>query len=62
VVGGLGSVYGAAIAALFLGAIEGVVGVTLDATWASLLFYVFLFVTLMVKPEGFFGGRLAQRF
>jgi branched-chain amino acid transport system permease protein len=62
VVGGLGSVHGAAIAAVLLGAIEALVSVTFDPTWAALIFYIFLFGTLMVKPEGFFGGRLAQRF
>jgi branched-chain amino acid transport system permease protein len=62
VVGGLGSVHGAAIAALVLGAVEAVVSVTFDPTWAALIFYLFLFGTLMVRPEGFFGGRLAQRF
>jgi branched-chain amino acid transport system permease protein len=62
VVGGLGSVQGAALAALLLGAIEGVVQVTGGATWAGLIFYGFLFATLMLRPQGFFGGRLAERF
>jgi branched-chain amino acid transport system permease protein len=26
------------------------------------VFYVALFATLMFRPQGFFGGRLAQRF
>jgi branched-chain amino acid transport system permease protein len=26
------------------------------------VFYVALFATLMLRPQGFFGGRLAQRF
>lgn len=62
VVGGLGSVGGAAIAAVLLGALEGVVQVWQGATWAALLFYGFLFVTLLVRPHGFFGGRLAARY
>jgi branched-chain amino acid transport system permease protein len=62
VVGGLGSVQGAAIAALLLGAIEGVVQVSAGATWAGLIFYGFLFATLLLRPQGFFGGRLAERF
>jgi branched-chain amino acid transport system permease protein len=62
VVGGLGSVQGAALAALMLGVIESLVLVTVDATWATMMFYVFLFLTLVVRPQGFFGGRLAQRF
>jgi branched-chain amino acid transport system permease protein len=62
VVGGLGSVQGAAVAALLLGALEGVVQVWQGATWAGLIFYAFLFLTLLVRPHGFFGGRLAARF
>ncbi|WP_336205696.1 branched-chain amino acid ABC transporter permease [Nonomuraea sp. LPB2021202275-12-8] len=62
VVGGLGSVLGAALAAVMLGVVEGVVLVTVDATWATMMFYVFLFLTLLVRPQGFFGGRLAHRF
>lgn len=62
VVGGLGSVTGAAIAAVLLGVVEAVVLVTLDATWAAMVFYLFLFATLIFRPQGFFGGRLAERF
>jgi branched-chain amino acid transport system permease protein len=62
VVGGLGSVSGAAAAAILLGVLEAIVLVTLDATWAALIFYAFLFLTLIFRPQGFFGGRLAERF
>lgn len=62
VVGGLGSVRGAAIAALILGTIESVVQVSGGATEAGLMFYAFLFATLLLRPQGFFGGRLAERF
>ena len=62
VVGGLGSVSGAAAAAILLGILEAIVLVTLDATWAALVFYAFLFLTLIFRPQGFFGGRLAERF
>jgi branched-chain amino acid transport system permease protein len=62
VVGGLGSVPGAAVAALLLGSLEGVLQVTWGATTAGMMFYAFLFATLLVRPYGFFGGRLAERF
>jgi branched-chain amino acid transport system permease protein len=62
VVGGLGSVPGTAIAALVLGVGQSLLQVELGTTWAQTVFYVALFVTLMVRPQGFFGGRLAQRF
>lgn len=62
VVGGLGSVGGAAIAALALGITEAVVQAWVDPVWAAMVFYLFLFFTLIFRPQGFFGGRLAQRF
>ncbi|MFV0254484.1 MAG: branched-chain amino acid ABC transporter permease [Beutenbergiaceae bacterium] len=62
VVGGLGSIPGAAVAAVVLGVLRIMLEIPLGPTWAQTIFYVALFVTLMVRPQGFFGGRLAQRF
>jgi branched-chain amino acid transport system permease protein len=62
VVGGLGSIPGAAIAALLLGVLRVMLEIPLGSTWAQTIFYIALFLTLMVRPQGFFGGRLAQRF
>jgi branched-chain amino acid transport system permease protein len=62
VVGGLGSIPGAAIAAMLLGISQSLLQLPLGTTWAQTVFYIALFVTLMVRPQGFFGGRLAQRF
>ncbi|MCH1865017.1 branched-chain amino acid ABC transporter permease [Nocardioides sp. CFH 31398] len=62
VIGGLGSIPGAAIAAMLLGVSQALLQIPLGTTWAQTVFYVALFATLMVRPQGFFGGRLAQRF
>jgi branched-chain amino acid transport system permease protein len=62
VLGGLGSVGGAAIAALAMGIVEAIVLVSLDATWAAMVFFIVLFLTLALRPQGLFGGRLAERF
>ena len=62
VVGGLGSIPGAAIAAMLLGIGQALLQVPFGTTWAQTVFYIALFATLMVRPQGFFGGRLAQRF
>ena len=62
VVGGLGSIPGAAIAAMVLGMGQALLQLPLGTTWAQTLFYLALFATLMLRPQGFFGGRLAQRF
>lgn len=62
VVGGLGSIPGAALAALLMGVVESLTLVMVDATWAAMVFYLALFAVLIVRPQGFFGGRLAERF
>ena len=62
VIGGLGSIPGAAIAALLLGISQSLLQIPMGTTWAQTVFYLALFATLMVRPQGFFGGRLAQRF
>jgi branched-chain amino acid transport system permease protein len=62
VVGGLGSVPGAAIAAMVLGLLQSLLQIPFGTTWAETVFYLALLATLAVRPQGFFGGRLAQRF
>lgn len=62
VVGGLGSIPGAAMAAMVLGVTQALLQIPLGTTWAQTIFYLALFLTLIVRPQGFFGGRLAQRF
>ncbi|MEU5565176.1 MULTISPECIES: branched-chain amino acid ABC transporter permease [Micromonospora] len=62
VVGGLGSVPGAAAAAMVLGLTQSLLQIPLNTTWAQTIFYLALFATLAFRPQGFFGGRLAQRF
>ncbi|QFG69249.1 branched-chain amino acid ABC transporter permease [Ornithinimicrobium pratense] len=62
VVGGLGSIPGAAAAAMILGVSQSLLQIPMGTTWAQTIFYVVLFATLVFRPHGFFGGRLAQRF
>lgn len=62
VVGGLGSVVGTAIAAMVLGMAMSLLQIPLGTTWAQTVFYLALFATLAVRPQGLFGGRLAKRF
>ena len=62
VVGGLGSVPGAAAAAMLLGLVQSLLQIPMGTTWAQTIFYLALFATLVFRPQGFFGGRLAQRF
>jgi branched-chain amino acid transport system permease protein len=62
VVGGLGSVPGAAVAAMVLGLAQSLLQIPFGITWAQTVLYLALFGTLVFRPQGFFGGRLAQRF
>lgn len=55
VVGGLGSLSGAIVAAIGLAVIAAFVTDWLGPTWAFLTFYVALFATLLVRPRGLFG-------
>jgi branched-chain amino acid transport system permease protein len=57
VLGGLGSIGGAVLAAMVLGVTESVVAVEYSPTWASMSFFVILIVVLIVRPQGFFGVR-----
>src|SRR5205814_387406 len=56
VLGGLGSLRGAFVAAMLLGIAEQVTSVTLALGWAPMIFYVFLFGVLVVRPQGMFGA------
>jgi branched-chain amino acid transport system permease protein len=55
VLGGLGSFRGTLLAALILGIAEQVTILYIPADWAAMVFFVFLFAVLIVRPQGFFG-------
>ncbi|MGH3498248.1 MAG: branched-chain amino acid ABC transporter permease [Nocardioidaceae bacterium] len=55
VLGGLGSVGGALIAAVAMLVIEDVTAVVWSPVWASTMFFAVLVVVLIVRPNGMFG-------
>ncbi len=55
VLGGLGSFRGTLLASLILGIAEQVTILYIPADWAAMVFFVFLFAVLIVRPQGFFG-------
>ena len=57
VLGGLGSVGGAVVAALAMGVIEALVAVEISPIWASFSFFIVLIAFLLVRPQGIFGLR-----
>jgi branched-chain amino acid transport system permease protein len=58
VLGGLGSLGGAVVAALVMGVAESVFAVEISPTWASFVFFVVLIVVLVLRPQGLFGARV----
>lgn len=55
VLGGLGSVTGGVIAALFIGVIETLTVAYLSATLRDLIVFLLVGVVLLVRPQGLFG-------
>jgi branched-chain amino acid transport system permease protein len=55
VLGGMGSLPGALIAALIMGVAEGVAAVAMSSYISPIVFYLILFVTLILRPQGLLG-------
>jgi branched-chain amino acid transport system permease protein len=55
VLGGMGSLPGAFIAALIMGVAESVASVTMSAYISPIVFYLILFLTLIFRPQGLMG-------
>jgi branched-chain amino acid transport system permease protein len=58
VLGGLGSLGGAVIAALFMGVGESVFAAEISPIWSSFTFFVVLIAVLVLRPQGLFGARV----
>ena len=55
VLGGMGSVGGAVIAALIVSTSSAVVATMFNPTWSSFTFFVILILVLLIRPQGLFG-------
>jgi branched-chain amino acid transport system permease protein len=60
VLGGMGSLPGAAIGALALGVAETMTVTYISPAWATAVPYVFVIVVLLVRPQGLLGSRLRE--
>lgn len=60
ILGGLGSIGGAMVAAVFMLVVEDVVAVAWSPTWSTLVFFAVLVLVLTLRPSGLFG-RAAVR-
>lgn len=56
IIGGLGSVPGAAAAALLLGMLESWIGGFYDAIWQEVAVFVAMIAVLLLRPDGLFGA------
>jgi branched-chain amino acid transport system permease protein len=59
ILGGLGSIGGALVAALFMVTAEEIVNIW-QPTWATVVYYVVLVIVLLVRPTGLFGKQEAR--
>ena len=60
VLGGLGSVPGAVVAALLVGIIRSGAGFLIGTAWGELAYFAVFLLVLIVRPQGFFGRRGAE--
>jgi branched-chain amino acid transport system permease protein len=58
ILGGLGSLLGAALGASVLGLGEALTSSYIDTRWATAVPYILIIVILLVRPQGLLGGRL----
>ena len=55
VLGGLGSIGGAALAGVIIGVASSVVAVAWTPSWSEMTFFVALLLVLLIRPQGLFG-------
>jgi branched-chain amino acid transport system permease protein len=55
IVGGMGSVFGVVLAALIIGQVESLFSLWISPTWAEILVFAALILSMVFKPGGLFG-------
>ena len=60
ILGGLGSIGGALVAAVLMLVVEDVVAVVWSPVWSDVVFFVALVLVLLVRPVGLFGRAAAR--
>lgn len=60
VLGGLGNMAGALIAAVIIAAVEVIASYTIGTAWKEVLYLVLFILVLIVRPAGLFGQRGAE--
>jgi branched-chain amino acid transport system permease protein len=60
ILGGMGSIGGAMVAAIFILVVNDVVAVAWSPTWAPLVFFAALVLVLSIRPQGLFGSAAVR--
>ena len=60
VLGGMGSLPGAFVGALALGVAEAMTVTYISPAWATGVPYLFIFIVLLIRPQGLLGSRLRE--
>lgn len=60
VLGGMGSIGGALMAALAIALVQSFTSFVLDDSWAKIVTYLLLYATLLLRPQGLLGRRGAD--
>lgn len=61
VIGGFGSVQGAIIGGLLIGLIEVFAGTYISTTYKDTVVFAVLIISLLVRPQGLFGEKIAEK-
>lgn len=61
VFGGMGSLLGAVIGAFVLAVVSAFVSTQFGLVWSPMTFYLVLFLTLLVRPQGLFGKPIGVK-
>ncbi len=61
VLGGMGSLPGALLASLILGMMEQLTAIIITLYWSPIVFYIFLFFTLIIRPQGLLGEIVREK-
>lgn len=61
IIGGFGSVQGAIIGGLIVGLTEAFAGAYISTTYRDAIVFVVLIVTLIIRPQGIFGEKTAEK-
>ncbi len=60
ILGGLGSILGAMLAAIFMITLEAIVDVVWSPSWSVVVFYAVLVLVLVLRPQGLLGRRAVR--